>query len=81
MTVEAGPAVKVTVSPAQVEVASGATQQFTAKVEDKHGNPLTGAQVGWTADPKAGTIDLRGLFTAGNTGGTYKDAIKATVGG
>ncbi len=62
ITVSTAPAVSVSITPAEVPMAAGAMQQYTATV--------TGAAdttVAWSAS--AGTIDPTGLFTAPSTDG------------
>jgi len=63
------PAVTVLVSPATVNLAAGATQQFTASVAATDNKGVT-----WSAS--GGTITSDGLFTAPAVGGGY--AIRAT---
>jgi hypothetical protein len=60
--IETGIAGSITVSPAAAAVAPGATQQFTARVTDLHGNALAGRPVSWSAAPCA-RITATGLAT------------------
>src|SRR5207248_6888658 len=66
-TVTINPA--VTVSPSTATVNEGATQQFTATAS---------SSVTWTAT--GGTIDSTGLYTAGNTAGTFSVTATDTSG-
>ena len=66
----------VTVTPAQVNLPLGATQQFNAVGEDQYGDPIVIDPV-WTAT--GGTIDANGLYTAGQTVGPHM--VTATDGG
>src|SRR5438105_1129404 len=59
----------VTVSPSTATVTEGATQQFTATAS---------SSVTWTAT--GGTIDASGLYTAGNTAGTFTVTATDTSG-
>jgi uncharacterized repeat protein (TIGR03803 family) len=60
----------IVVTPSSVEVANGATQQFTAGGEDRFGNRLPlPPNVTWQlTDPTVGTISSTGLFTASGQG-------------
>src|SRR6185436_14461705 len=58
--------VTVAVTPAQVSVPAGATQQFGATVRG-----TSDAHVTWTTDAHGSTISSTGLFTAGSTAGTF----------
>ena len=58
------PAVVVTISPLNVSVLTGGTQQFTATVTN-----ASNAGVTWTAT--GGVINASGLYTAGSTPGAY----------
>ena len=71
----------ITVSPVSPSVVSGQTERFTAQGLDQDGNVVTGVVFIWgiaNAQKDAGSIDSdTGVFTAGTTPGTYKDAIEA----
>jgi hypothetical protein len=75
-----GPAVLITVSPTRPTLAPGGTQRFTAKAMDVYGNETGKTGLVWTADPRAGTIDAQGTFTAGAAGGDYDDSVVAALG-
>jgi uncharacterized protein YjdB len=64
VTVQAAPAVSVTLSPASATVQPGNTQQFTATVTGSSNTAVT-----WTAT--GGTITTSGLYTAGQSTGTF----------
>ncbi len=66
------PPVTISVSPASVTLAPGATVQFTATVSG-----TTNTAVSWTAT--GGTVTQTGTYTAGSTTGTY--AVTATLTG
>jgi hypothetical protein len=73
---EVCPGVTIEVTPADVTLAKGATQQFTAVAKGPDGNPVTVQPVfTWTAT--GGTIDDNGLYTAGDADGTF--AVTATA--
>ncbi|MEX2611920.1 MAG: hypothetical protein WEA24_18500, partial [Gemmatimonadota bacterium] len=80
VTVIAGPLASITVEPNPVTLQIGTEQQFTATGRDAGGNqvPLTAV---WSATDPPGTINsASGLFTAGNTLGTYPASVTATSG-
>ncbi|MGC9398739.1 MAG: C25 family cysteine peptidase [Anaerolineae bacterium] len=52
----------VSVTPALLQLPVGATQQMTATVTDRWGNPLPNATVLWSTD--VGVINAQGVFTA-----------------
>ena len=59
----------ITLSPASISVAVGATVQLTATVRDAAGNPLVGHAVTWsTSDAGKATVSPTGLVTAIATG-------------
>lgn len=63
------PAVSVSVAPASANIATGATQQFTATVSGSANTAVT-----WSAT--GGTISASGVYTAPSTAATY--TVKAT---
>ena len=84
ITVTAGPAASIVVAP-DTTLQVGATAQFRAVVKDALGNVLTVPLVWSVINPVAGTlagtiIPTTGLFTAGNTIGSYPNSVQACVG-
>lgn len=80
VTVVAGPLASITVTPNPVTLAIGAQQQFTAVGRDAGGNQVPVTAV-WTTTNPPGSIDAAtGLFTAGNTLGTFAESVTATSG-
>ena len=78
--VSAGPLANIVVSPNPVTLAPGFTQQFTAVGTDANNNAVTISPV-WSVVAGGGTINAStGLFTAGATGGTFTNTVRATVG-
>jgi hypothetical protein len=70
----------ITVSPATVSLAGGATQQYAAVGKDAHNNVVT-ITPAWTVAAGGGTIDgSTGLFTAGTTAGDFTNTVTATSG-
>jgi len=84
ITVTAGPAASIVVAP-DTTLQVGATAQFRAVVKDALGNVLTVPLVWSVINPVAGNlagtiIPTTGLFTAGNTIGTFPNSVQACVG-
>jgi Ice-binding-like len=77
--VTAGPLLTITVTPNPDTLAIGATQQFTAVGKDANGNVVAITPVWSTVNPP-GSINATGLFTAGNTTGSFPNTVKATQG-
>ena len=70
----------ISVSPASISIATGATQQFTATALDQFGQAMTAA-IAW-ATTAGNTITSTGLFTAGATpGGATVTATSGSVSG
>jgi hypothetical protein len=79
VTVVAGPAASIVVAP-DTTLQVGATAQFRAVVKDALGNVLTVTPVWSTVNPPGTIIATTGLFTAGNTTGSFPNSVKACVG-
>jgi alpha-tubulin suppressor-like RCC1 family protein len=61
----ARPVATVIVSPAELTLTSGQTQQLTATTQDANGNVLTGRSIAWsTSDAAIATVSGSGLVTA-----------------
>lgn len=73
-----GAAVKIMVSPQQIDMSSGATLVFTAKVFDANNHLIEGLTPTWEVLPANGTIDENGAFKAGTQNGTV--AVVARLG-
>jgi hypothetical protein len=58
----------------------GATQQFTAVGHDANGNVVAITPVWSTVNPPGTIVAGTGLFTAGNTTGTFPNTVRATSG-
>jgi hypothetical protein len=58
----------------------GATQQFTAVGHDANGNVVAITPVWSTVNPPGTIVSASGLFTAGNTTGTFPNSVRATSG-
>ncbi|CAN5906586.1 hypothetical protein BH11GEM1_BH11GEM1_06280 [soil metagenome] len=79
VTVVAGPAANIVVTPNPVTLTPGATQQFTATATDANGNAVVIAPT-WTIQNGGGSINASGLFTAGTVAGTFNNTVKASSG-
>ena len=78
--VSPGALLTITVTPNPVTLAVGATQQFTAVGKDANGNVVAITPV-WSVTAGGGTINAgTGLFTAGNTTGSFPNTVRATQG-
>ena len=80
MTVNAGTIASIVVSPTPATLVVSTTQQFTAVAKDAGGNvvPFTGS---WSVIAGGGSIAQSGLFTAGQTVGTYANTVQASASG
>jgi hypothetical protein len=80
VTVEPGPLASITVTP-NPTLQPGEMQQFTAVGRDAFDNIVDITPV-WSATNPPGTIAAAtGMFTAGNTTGTFPASVTATAGG
>jgi hypothetical protein len=75
----AGPLATITVTP-NPTLLIGATQQFTAVGHDANGNVVAITPVWSTVNPPGTIVAGTGLFTAGNTTGTFPNTVRATSG-
>src|ERR1044071_2123827 len=64
-----GPAT-IVVTPGVQSLATGGTQQFVAVVRNAAGKVLNVA-VNWSINAGGGTTNTTGMFTAGNTSGSF----------
>jgi hypothetical protein len=79
VTVTAGALATMTLTPPTVTLPAGAPQQYTAVGKDAGGNVVVVAPT-WSVVASGGTVNTTGLFTAGVTGGTFANTVKATSG-
>lgn len=75
-----GPLARVVVTPDAMTLRPGETVRLSAQAYDAAGNAIMGLTYGWKAYA-GGTIDQNGVFTAGDVGGAYTNAVSASVGG
>ena len=80
VTVTPGPVAAIIVTPTPVSLAVGAGQQYTATGVDAYGNAVAITPT-WSVVAGGGAINLTsGMFTAGNTAGTFTNTVRASVG-
>jgi hypothetical protein len=71
----------ITVNPSNTSVLVGDNQVFTAQGYDSDNNPITGLTYSWSiTHNEAGSINSKGMFTAGTAAGSYPSVIKAISG-
>lgn len=80
VTVTAGALATISVTPNAATLGIGDARQFTAVGRDAGGN-VVAINPTWAVVAGGGSIDLStGLFTAGNSSGTYANTVRASVG-
>lgn len=76
-----GPLAHIAVAPAPGSLVAGGTLQFTATAYDADGNPIPTQLFTWSVVNGGGSINADGLFTAGNTAGSFAGTVVASIGG
>jgi hypothetical protein len=79
-TTAPGALATITVGPSPATLLVAATQQFTAVGTDANHNVVSITPT-WSVAAGGGAVSATGLFTAGTTGGTFANTVKATSGG
>ncbi len=79
VTIRPGSLEQVVIGPNPAEIGMELPQQFVAVGADQFGNRLSGLTFTWSLEAGGGTIDARGLFTAGSKPGVYNNTIRATA--
>ena len=70
----------ISVQPGAVLLAPGGRATLATRAVDESGEPVEGDRITWEVlRPEVGSISDLGAFTAGNTPGTYPDALRVTV--
>jgi PGF-pre-PGF domain-containing protein len=79
----AGPVLaSITLSPIEVTLTIGESEQFSALCRDQYGEPMDEIPVTWSVDNgSVGTIDASGLFTATGAGTTGVTAAAGEIAG
>src|SRR5439155_24093137 len=70
LTIAAGPAARLDVSPATGTVVAGGTLAFSGTPRDAFGNAISGLTVAWTVTGGIGTISAGGVLSASNLVGS-----------
>ena len=78
ITVQPGVAGWIVPNSYSVELLSGGRFQFEAEAYDELGNPVDNANIVWSSEPGAGTIDQDGMFIAGREVGQWDAGVVAT---
>lgn len=78
----AGEPAAIAISPSTLDIASGETRSFSARVTDSQGRQVVGAEVAYSCDSGIGTVDVSaGLFTAAEVTAITTGVVTATVQG
>ncbi|MCP3104946.1 right-handed parallel beta-helix repeat-containing protein [Myxococcus sp. K15C18031901] len=80
VTVTLGPVQTVPVTPSQVTLRIGESQQFSARALDACGHDVP-TTLRWVTTTGAGTISANGLYTASNNPRTYAQGIQVEADG
>jgi hypothetical protein len=75
----AGPLTTITVTPSPMSIGIGTTQQYVAVGKDASGNVVQFTPT-WSVINGGGAVNGTGMFTAGNTAGTYSNTVQASNG-
>ncbi|MBI4201555.1 MAG: hypothetical protein HY532_00370 [Chloroflexi bacterium] len=71
---------KVNLFPQSISVRPGDVVEFRAIALDSRGNLVSNVQTQWRlAEPRAGSLDSRGQYSAGQISGTFPGVIEVTV--
>jgi alpha-tubulin suppressor-like RCC1 family protein len=80
-TVEPPPIGSIEVTPIEMTLEPGGTQQYTATVRDVHGNPVSASVVWSSSDESVAMVDASGLVTAVSEGtATITASVEAVSG-
>ncbi|OJT22920.1 hypothetical protein BO221_18645 [Archangium sp. Cb G35] len=80
VTIVAGPAASLALSPTSVTLEAKGSTTFTASAEDRCGNALPPPSVTWSTASGAGTINPAGQYTAPCSVGSLPAAVMAQLG-
>ena len=69
------------VTPTAVALPPSGSQQFEAQVYDDNGDPVDGLTTAWQVVNGGGSIDSGGLFSAGQSYGSFTDTVRASSAG
>lgn len=79
LIVTPGPAVSLSINPNPLKISAGSSQALTVTGRDQFGNEFA-ADVLWTVDAVAGSINDQDVFTAGQDVGVFTNALTAKLG-
>lgn len=80
VTVTAGSAATLEVTPSAPSVLPEGQVAFTATARDAYGNTVP-VSARWSVEQGGGSIDAAGVFTAGTRAGVYTDTVRAVANG
>jgi hypothetical protein len=66
----------VEITPSHVNVAVGATQQFSAQAYDSNNVAIAGLTYNWSVVAGGGAVSQTGLFTSGNVSGSFANTVQ-----
>ena len=69
------------IKPDSATVAVGGTRQFVATAYDSGNQEIVGVTYAWSVLTGGGSLDATGLFTAGQSAGSFPDTIRAMADG
>ena len=75
-----GPISTLEITPLVTVVPKGAVQQFFATGYDSDKNIITNPSLTWSNPGGGGLVDQNGVYTAGDTSGTYSNSVKVLAG-
>jgi Tol biopolymer transport system component/PKD repeat protein len=79
VTLVHGPLDSVAITPAAFEGEVTSDQEFSAVALDAFGNEIAEAEIAWSADADAGSVDDSGAFGAGFRAGEFAAAVVVTA--
>ncbi|MBL8923425.1 MAG: hypothetical protein JNJ54_31520, partial [Myxococcaceae bacterium] len=81
VTVGPGDVAAISLNPTNPTVTAGATQLFAATAADGCGNTVMNAPITWTTTAPGSSISMAGIFTAGQSNGTFPNSVTAATPG
>ncbi|MBE2249537.1 MAG: hypothetical protein IAE78_08295, partial [Myxococcus sp.] len=81
VTVGPGAVAAVSVAPPNPGVPAGMTQLFAATAADGCGNTVMNAPITWSTTAPGSSISAAGIFTAGQSNGTFSNSVTAATPG
>jgi adhesin/invasin len=78
---EPGSVASIKVRPENTVLLINSSQQYSAEAFDSFANPIVAPALSWAVVAGGGTIDQKGLFTAGTSTGTYNNTVQVSASG